>query len=72
MRKGLDIFAKGIRWSLGRDSNINFWFDNWTSNGPLRATMQGPLMRGEEDFKVKDLVLDLGWDWGKISITLPS
>ena len=35
MRKGLDIFTKGTRWSLGRDNNINFWFDNWTSNGPL-------------------------------------
>jgi len=34
MRKGLDIFTKGTRWSLGRDNNINFWFDNWTSNGP--------------------------------------
>lgn len=24
MRKGLNIFAKGTRWSLGRDSNIIF------------------------------------------------
>ena len=34
--------------------------------------MQGPFTRGEEDIKVKDLVSDLGWDWGKIYITLPS
>jgi len=34
--------------------------------------VQGPFTRGEEDIKVKDLVSDLGWDWGKISITLPS
>ena len=72
MRKAFDFFAKGTRWSLGRDSNVNFWFNNWTSNGPLRAIVQGPVTRGEDDIKVKDLVLDLGWDWGKISITLPS
>ena len=52
--------------------NINFWLDNWTSNGPLRSLVHGPLTRGEEELKIKDIVSDTGWDWGKISITLPS
>ncbi|KAL4595862.1 hypothetical protein ACB092_12G122900 [Castanea dentata] len=73
MRKGLDIFAKGTRWSLGRDiTSIFGLIINWTSNSPLRAIVQGPLTRGEEDIKVKDIVSDLGWDWRKISIILPS
>lgn len=38
----------------------------------MRAIVQGHLTRGEEDIKVKDIVLDLGWDWRKISIILPS
>lgn len=70
---GVNInFAKGTKWSLGWDSNINFWLDNWTSNGPLRSLVHGPLTRGEEELKIKDIVSDTGWDWGKISITLPS
>ena len=70
---GVNInFAKGTKWSLGWDSNINFWLDNWTSNGPLRSLVHGRLTRGEEELKIKDIVSDTGWDWGKISITLPS
>ena len=49
---GVNInFAKGTRWSLGWDSHINFWLDNWTSNGPLRSLVHGPLTRGKRNLK---------------------
>ena len=47
MKKGEVIFSKGTRWSLGRDSRLNFWTDSWTSNGPLRSTIHGPLTGGK-------------------------
>ena len=65
-------FAKSTRWILGWDSNINFWLDNWTSNGPLRSLVHGPLTRREEELKIREIVSDTGWDRGKIFITLPS
>ena len=40
-------------WNIGRDSNLNFWFDKWTSSGPLRKLIQGPLSLEESNRKVK-------------------
>ena len=60
MNKGLNIFKEGTRWSLGRDSNILFWRDNWISKGPLRSLVYGPLQRGEEDLKIGEVVTDRG------------
>ena len=33
LQKGRVTFEVGTRWSLGRDSDISFWFDGWTSGG---------------------------------------
>ena len=41
MKKGNETFQKGIIWNIGRDSNLNFWFDKWTSLGPLRKLIHG-------------------------------
>ena len=45
MKKGMDIFNKGSRWLVGRDSNLNVWHSNWLSKGTLRSYIQGPLPR---------------------------
>lgn len=29
MRKGVDVFKAGAKWIIGRDSELNFWMDNW-------------------------------------------
>ena len=71
MKKGMDVFKRGMRWSLGRDSNLRFWYDSWTSNGPFRSTIHGPLTREEKEIKVKDLASLDGWDWGKLSLIIP-
>ena len=72
MKKGMDIFHQGTRWSVSWDSNINFWLENWTSKGPLRSIIHGPLRRVEEEYKVGDIVTESGWDWEKISLILPN
>lgn len=59
MKKGMDIFDKGTRWSASRGSNIKFWLAFWTSKGPLRLIIHGPFSRGEEESKIKDIV----WSW---------
>ena len=48
MKKGGEVFNKGIRWILGRDNNLSLWHENWITNGPLRSLIQGPLT-AEED-----------------------
>ena len=35
MKNGIDIFNKGSRWMVGRDSNLNVWHSNWLSKGTL-------------------------------------
>jgi len=72
MKAGMDIFTKGTRWSLGRDSNLKFWYDSWTSKGPLRGIMNGSLMRGENDLNIRDVASANGWEWRKISMVLPT
>ncbi|KAL0011764.1 hypothetical protein SO802_006872 [Lithocarpus litseifolius] len=52
MKKGIDVFKRGTRWSLGQDSNLRFWYDSWTSNGPLKSIIHGPLTKEKEEIKV--------------------
>ena len=56
MRKGKDIFEAGSRRVLGRESNLNFWENNWLHFGPFRGSMQGPLLPHEANLQVKDVV----------------
>ena len=71
MKKGEDIFRKGTRWIVGRNSELSFWFDNWCSDGPLKSLVQGPLSLEEERLKVKEVVTVNGWNWSKISFSMP-
>ena len=49
-------------WTIGRDSKLSFWWDNWTGLGPLRCMIQGPLTRGVNQWKVCDIISYLSWD----------
>jgi len=71
MKKRNDTFQKGIIWNIGRDSNLNFWFDKWTSLGPLRKLIHGPFLLEESNRKVKEAISAEGWNWSSISIQLP-
>ena len=37
MKCGGNIFAQGIKWKVGANSNLNFWHNNWLSTGMLEA-----------------------------------
>ncbi|XP_075671161.1 uncharacterized protein LOC142640761 [Castanea sativa] len=71
MKKGKDTFQKGTIWNIGRDSNLNLWFDKWTSSGPLRKLIEGPFSLEESNRKVKEVISAEGWNWSSISFPLP-
>nr|XP_023896924.1 uncharacterized protein LOC112008814 [Quercus suber] len=72
IKKGAATFVKGARWSLGKDSNLNFWSDSWSELGPLRSVIQGPIEPDIERLRVKDILTDGSWDWNKITMELPT
>lgn len=66
MKKGRDTFNKGSRWLVGKDSRLSVWHGNWTNGGTLRELIQGPITQEASLLEVKDILLDMGWDWGRI------
>lgn len=75
MKKGHEVFSKGTRWIPGRDSNLSLWFDNWSSLGPLRDLVQGPLSVEEASLKIKDVItprVGIGLNYPSISQTMLS
>ena len=36
--------------------------------GPLQQLIQGPLPREAPSWEVKDVILDTGWDWDRMSL----
>ena len=67
MKKGVDTFNKGSRWLVTKNSNLNIWHNNWTNGGPLRKLIQGPISQETNALEVKDFMLDVGWDWEKLT-----
>ena len=49
---------KGSRWTVGKDSKINFWYGNWTKQ---EASM----------LEIKDVTQDSAWDWNKLPFEFP-
>lgn len=37
MKGGGSIFAQGIKWKVGANSNLNFWHDKWLSTKNVRT-----------------------------------
>lgn len=71
IRKGESVFNKGIKWIVGRESNLSLWHDKWLDKGTLRSQIAGPLTRGEEEALVKDVVSFSGWNWQGFSFSFP-
>lgn len=63
IRKGEPVFNKGIKWIVGRDSNLSLWHDKWMDKGTLRSQIARPLNRGEEGVLLKNVVSYSGWNW---------
>ena len=71
IKKDTDLFRQGSRWVIGRESNLSFWYDNWSHKGPLRHLIQGPLPFGVAEWKVKDLAAIGGWNWDMVPFDIP-
>ena len=71
MKKGKNVFLKGVRWLPGRNNDLSFWNDRWLNQGSVRHLIQGPLPLASEEDKVKDLVTSVGWNWERIPFELP-
>ena len=71
IKKGKETLVKGAKWYIARESKLNFWFDRWSDQGPLRSLMQGPLLREEDQLEVKDVISASGWNLSSISMVLP-
>ena len=71
MKRGRDTFNKGSRWLVGKDSALNVWHSNWTNGGSLRELIHGPITQEASLLEIKDIMLDMGWDWEKIPFEIP-
>lgn len=71
MKKGADTFNWGIKWVIGRNSNLNFWFDTWTFEGPICQMIQGPLSLEDQQLRIHDILKDGTQDWGCLSLEIP-
>ena len=71
MKKGMGTFSKGCRWLVTKNSTLNIWHNNWTNGGPFRKLIQGPISQEANRLEIKDIMLDVGWDWEKLTFELP-
>ena len=65
--KGSRVCEKGSKWSIGSNSNLSFWNDKWLNFGTIRSLIEGPLLRGEEELLVKDVMVNRSWDLNTLS-----
>lgn len=71
IKKGREVFMKGSRWTVDKDSKINIWYGNWTKQGPIWQLIQGPLTQEGSMLEIKDVFQDSGWDWNKLPFDFP-
>ena len=72
MKCGGNIFAQGIKWKVGANSNLNFWHNKWLSTGNVRSMIEGPLRRDKEHCLVRDMRNEGSWDFSRCSLKIPN
>jgi hypothetical protein len=72
IKKGYEVFRKGIRWVVNNGQCVSFWHDKWLGEKLIRDVIQGPLLSHEDSFRVCDVVEGVGsWDLSRVSIIIP-
>ena len=71
IKKGEDTVSKGAKWIAGSNSGLSLWYDKWLDTGTLRSRICGPLNKGEEDIRLKDVASFFGWNWMGLSFDFP-
>ena len=68
-----DITYKGAVWALRNGSKVSFWLDAWKGvHKPLIELETGSIEENERNLKVKDYVVNGGWNWNAFANKLPS
>uniref|UniRef100_A0A2N9FE83 CCHC-type domain-containing protein n=1 Tax=Fagus sylvatica TaxID=28930 RepID=A0A2N9FE83_FAGSY len=72
IKKGHEVFRKGLRWVVRNGQGVSFWHDKWVGENPLRDVIQGPLPSNEDSIRVCDVVEGVGnWDLSRLSMIIP-
>jgi ribonuclease HI len=72
IKKGHEVFRKGLRWVVNNGQGVSFWHDKWVGDKPIRDVIQGPLLSHEDSFRVCDVVEGVGsWDLSRVSMIIP-
>ena len=67
LRKGEATFLNGYKWIARRNSSLSLCFDKWMNKGTLRSLIAGPLNKGEENLRLKDISNFFCWNWDGLS-----
>lgn len=57
-----EVFKRGSKWMVGKNSSPSFWFDKWLDKATIRSLVVGLLNRGEDELCIKDMVSPNGWN----------
>ena len=71
IKVGFPIFEKGVYWSVGSQSPLNFWESKWVKGCSIREQIAGPLNLQDTSLSIAEVFHDGQWDWDKISFDLP-
>jgi hypothetical protein len=73
MKKGHEVFRKGLRWVVNNGQEISFWHDLWVGDRPLRSLVHGPLSSQEDSLRVCDVVEGVSmWNLSTLSLDIPT
>ena len=67
IKVGFPVFEKGVYWSVGSKSTLNFWESKWVKGCSIREQIAGPLSPQDASLIVADVFHDGQWAWEKIS-----
>ena len=72
LKKGHEVFRKGLRWVIKNGHSVSFWHDLWVGDRPLRTLVHGPLSIGEDTLRVCDVVEGVNlWNLSSLSLDIP-
>uniref|UniRef100_A0A2N9HHK0 Reverse transcriptase domain-containing protein n=1 Tax=Fagus sylvatica TaxID=28930 RepID=A0A2N9HHK0_FAGSY len=73
LKKGHEVFRKGLRWVVNNGQEISFWHDLWVGDRPLRSLVHGPLSPWEDSLRICDVVEGVSmWNLSTLSLDLPT
>ncbi|XP_074270707.1 uncharacterized protein LOC141594598 [Silene latifolia] len=68
---GLPLLQDHTIWSIGDGDSVRLWTDCWSSLGPLRAVIHGPLTFSSSGAKLKSLIVNGAWTFDSLDFVLP-